>query len=229
MKLKLASRIIIVIGVLNATFFIPVKSSLAQSFELAGTYATSDANFYKNTPGVSFAYSHHFKKQFVFIELKTSKNGNNTFASFDHNIFDSYDIKSINGCFSTSSVNVGAAQKIVTSDCLEFSVGADAGLNYYKQDYEITSIGLDKERNEIIHFNTRNETEKRKNKFGIGAFIDMELKRIVFDDLSIFSRLNIYHSDYIDKPVERDDVPKTSKINSVSFRIGLKYRISSDK
>lgn len=229
MKLKLARKYLIVICVFNTIFFISKKNSLAQSIELAGTYTTSDVSFYKNTPGISFAYAHHFKKQFVFVELGTAKNGNNTFASFDHNIFDSYDIKSINGCFSTSSVNVGAAQKIVTSDCLEFSVGADAGLNYYKQDYEITSIGLDKERNKILHFNTRNETEKRKNKFGIGAFIDMELKSIVFDDLSIFSRLNIYHSDYIDKPVERDDVPKTSKINSVSFRVGIKYRISSDK
>ena len=222
-------KVSLILPLIVSIFFISINDSLAQSFELAGTYTTSDASFYKNTPGISFAYAHHFKKQFVFVELGTAKNGNNTFASFYHNIFDSYDIKSINGCFSTSNVNVGAAQKIVTSDCLEFSVGADAGLNYYKQDYEITSIGLDKERNEIIHFNTRNETEQRKNKFGIGAFIDMELKRIVFDDLSIFSRLNIYHSEYGDKHALRDDVPKTSKINSVSFKIGLKYRISSDK
>lgn len=222
-------KTIISITLIFSSFFILLKSSLAQSFELAGTYTTSDANFYKNTPGVSFAYAHHFKKQFVFVELKTAEKSENSFANFDYNIFDSYDIKSVNGSFSTSSVNVGVAQKIVTSDCLEFSVGADAGLNYYKQNNEYISIGLDKERNEIIYFNTSNEIEKRKNKFGIGAFIDMELKNIFFDNLSVFSRLNIYHSDYIDKPIIRDDVPKTSNINSVSFRIGVKYRIPKTK
>ncbi len=229
MKLKLTRKFIIVICVLIAILFISVKNSLAQSIELAGTYTTSDANFYKNTPGISFAYAYHFKKQFVFIELKAAKKGNNSFTDFYYSIHDYYRIESVNGNFSTSSVNVGAAQKIVTSSCLEFSVGADVGLNYYKQDNETISISLDKERNEILYFNTSNEIEKRKNKFGIGAFIDMELKRIFFDDLSIFSRLNIYHSDYIDKPVERDDVPKTSNINNVSFRIGLKYRISFAK
>ena len=81
--------------------------------------------------------------------MKTSKKNNNSFADFYYNIFETYDIKSGNGSFSASSVNIGAAQKIVTTDCLEFSVGADAGLNYYQQDNEITSIGLDKERNEI--------------------------------------------------------------------------------
>lgn len=218
-------KAIITFTLVVSSFFILVKSSRAQSFELAGTYTTSDALFYKNTPGVSFAYAHHFRKQFVFVEMKTSKKNNNSFADFYYNIFETYDIKSGNGSFSASSVNIGAAQKIVTTDCLEFSVGADAGLNYYQQDNEITSIGLDKERNEIIYFNTESEIEKRKNKFGIGAFIDMELKNVFFDNLSVFSRLNIYHSDYIDEPIIRNDVPKTSNINSVSFRIGVKYRI----
>ena len=63
----------------------------------------------------------------------------------------------------------------------------------------------------------------------MGAFIDMELKNIFFENLSVFSRLNIYHSEYGEKHVIRDDVPKTSKINSVSFRIGVKYRIPSGK
>ncbi len=229
MKLKLTRKFIIVICVLIAILFISKKNSLAQSVELAGTYTTSDANFYKNTPGVSFAYAYHFKKQFVFVELKTAKKENNSFADFYYDALDAFKINTVNGSFSTSSVNLGAAQKIVTSNCLEFSVGVDAGLNYYQQNNEVTAIGLDKERNEIIYFHTETETEKRKNKFGIGAFIDIELKRIIFDNLSIFSRLNIYHSDYIDKPIIRDDVPKTSNINNVSFRIGLKYRISFAK
>ena len=210
-------------------FFILVKSSLAQSFELAGTYTTSDANFYKNTPGISFAYSHHFKRQFVFVELKTAQKNNISFSDFYHDITGYYIIESVNGSFSTSSVNIGAAQKIVTSDCLEFSVGAEAGLNNYKPDLEITSVTLDRERNEISYFNTGSESEKRKNKFGIGAFIDMELKNVFFNNLSVFSRLNIYHSDYIDKPIIRDDVPETLNINSVSFRIGVKYRIPKAK
>jgi hypothetical protein len=222
-------KVIITLILILSFFFVSKKTSFAQSIELAGTYTTSDANFYKNTPGVSFAYSHHFKKQFVFVEFKAAKKGNNSFTSFDYTVSEYYRIVSTQGSFSTSSVNVGAAQKIVTSNCLDFSVGADAGLNYYKQDNEVISIGLDKERNEIIYFNTSNETEKRKNKFGIGAFIDIELKRIFFDNLSIFSKLNIYHSDYIDKPVLRNDVPKTSSINSISFRIGIKYRIPTTK
>ncbi len=222
-------KITISLALIFSLFFISKKNCLAQSFELAGTYTTSDANFFKNTLGISFAYAHHFKKQFVFVELKTAKKGNNSFTSFDYTTSEFYRIVSVNGSFSTSSVNIGAAQKLFTSDCLEFSVGADSGLNYYQQDNVVTFIGLDKERNEIIYFYNESETEKRKNKFGIGAFIDMELKRIFFDNLSIFSRLNIYHSDYIDKPIIRDDVPKTSKINSVSFRIGIKYRIPSAK
>lgn len=212
-----------------SSFLFSIKNSFAQSFELAGTYTTSDANFYKNTPGVSFAYSHHFRRQFVFVELKTAKKGINSFADFYYDALDAYDIKTVNGSFSTSGVNIGAALKIVTSDCLEFSVGVDAGLNYYQQDNEITSVGLDKERNEIIYFHTDKETEKRKNKFGIGAFVDMELKNVFFDNLSVFSRLNIYHSDYEGKHYPRMDVPITFNINSISFRVGVKYRIPKAK
>ncbi len=227
MKLKLTRKSVIVICVLNAIFFISKTSSWAQSFELAGTYTTSDADFYKNTAGISFAYSWHFKRQFVFVELQAAQKGNNSFTDFYRDIFGSYIVKSVNGRFSTSSVNIGAAQKLVTSNCLEFSVGAETGLNYYKQDNDYFSIGLDKERNEIIYFNTGEDIEKRKNKLGIGAFIDMELKSIIIDNLSIFSRLNLYHSEYEDKHTLRDDIPKTSFINSVSFRIGVKYRICS--
>ncbi len=228
MKLKLARKYLIVICVFNAIFFISIKNSLAQSIELAGTYTTSDVDFYKNTPGISFAYSYHLKRQFVFVELKTSKKANNSFTSLYHNISDYHTIKSVNGSFSASSVDIGLAQKIITSNCLEFSVGVDAGLNYYKQDNEYISIGLNKDRNEILYFNNENEIVKRKNKFGIGAFIDMELKRIIFDDLSIFSRLNIYHSDYA-KPIVLNNTYQTSYVNRISFRLGLKYRIPSAK
>jgi hypothetical protein len=222
-------KVIITLILTFSLFQISKKKCLAQSIELAGTYTTSDANFYKNAPGISSAYAYHFKKQFVFIEFKTSKKGNNSFSSFDYTVSEYYRIESAQGDFSTLSVNVGAAQKLVTSNCLEFSVGADVGLNYYKQDNEYISIGLDKKRNDILYFNSSNEIEKRKNKFGIGAFIDMELKGIIFDELSIFSRLNIYHSEYGDKHALRDDVPKTSKINNVSFRVGVKYRITFAK
>jgi|JFJP01.2.fsa_nt_gi hypothetical protein len=222
-------KVIITLILILSFFFVSKKTSFAQSIELAGTYTTSDANFYKNTPGVSFAYSHHFKKQFVFVELKTSKKDDASFATFYNDITGYYIIQSVNGSFSISSVNIGAAQKIVASDCLEFSVGADAGLNYYKPDFEITSVGLDKERNEITSFNTSVESEKRKNKFGIGAFIDMELKNIFFENLSVFSRLNIYHISYNEPLVRGGGSFMAVDINSIGFRVGVKYRIPKAK
>lgn len=220
----------IIILVINFSLLVfSIKNSLAQSFELAGTYTTSDANFYKNTPGISFAYSHHFKRQFVFVELKTAQKNNISFSDFYHDITGYYIIESVNGSFSTSSVNIGAAQKIVTSDCLEFSVGAEAGLNNYKPDLEITSVTLDRERNEISYFNTGSESEKRKNKFGIGAFIDMELKNVFFENLSVFSRLDIYHISY-NEPLQRGGGSFMAvDINSIGFRVGVKYRIPKAK
>ncbi len=226
-KKGISMKMIISLALIISSFLFSKEDCMAQSIELSGTYFTSDVNFYKNTPGISFAYTYHFKRQFVFVELNTSRKDNNSFTDFDHNVFDEYIINSANGSFSTSSANVGVAQKIVTSSCFEFSVGADAGLNYYKQNNEYISFNLDQERNEILYFNSRNEVEKRKNKFGYGAFIDMELKGILLKNLSIFSRLNIYHSGYIDKPVIRDDVKKTFNINSTGYRIGLRYRIQS--
>ena len=223
-------KVILTLLLTFSFFFVLVKNSLAQSFEVAGTYTTSDANFYKNTPGVSFAYAYHFKKQFVFVEFKTSKKNESSFATFHEDIFGTYIIKSYEGGFSASSVNIGAAQKIVISRCLEFSAGADVGLNYYQPDLEITYIGLDKERNEIAFYDAWRERVARKNKFGIGAFIDMELKNMFFDGFSVFSRLNVYHSEYMKFNGERGvEFFMPFAINNVSFRLGVKYRISKAK
>ena len=230
MRKKIISlKAVFVLTLISSSFFISGKNCLAQSFELAGTYSNSDAGFYKNTPGISVAYSWHFKKQFVFVELTTLKKEDNSFTEFNHLIYDTYRIKTTTGSFSTSSVNVGVAQKLLTSNCLEFSVGAEAGLNYYKQDNEFKTIELNNDVNEVIYYDNGNEIEKRKNKVGFGAFIDMELKEIIFKNISIFSRINIYHSDYIDGPIEYGGPPKTRKINSLSYRIGLRYRIQSVK
>ena len=203
----------------------------AQSIDVAATMTTADANFYKNVPGLSLSYSYDLKKQFIFIELNAAHNNKFDYAEYYKPIqdwySDSYYIHLKKGSFSTAGVNLGIAQKLIASECFSFSVGIKGGLNYYKVENEVQYLSFHTEYNGTLKSNS--EIEKRKNKPGIGFLVDMELKQFIMNNLSLFSRLDGYHSGYIDRPVPRDNVPKTFNINSIGFRIGLKLRINGNE
>jgi hypothetical protein len=57
----------------------------------------------------------------------------------------------------------------------------------------------------------------------------MELKNIFFENLSVFSRLNIYHISYNEPLVRGGGSFMAVDINSIGFRVGVKYRIPKAK
>ena len=74
-------------------------------------------------------------------------------------------------------------------------------------------------------YSPETENEIRKYKPGIGILLDMELKRVIIHNLSLFSRFGFYHSGYSNKNVVLDDIAKTHTVNSYGFKMGLKLKI----
>jgi hypothetical protein len=209
----------------SISFLFWMSITSAQSLELSGTFTSSDARFYKNTPGLSLAYSHHLKKQFIFIEVRASQKKQNSYSEISRYLWtDTYDIKLFEGDFYHASARLGIAQKLITSEYFDFSIGLVTGLNYYKNDNEVRYLGFDTRL--IGSVADGHETDIRIGRFGYGAIIDMELKRILIDNLSLFARLDLYQSSYTPGPYPRGGDGVTSTINSICFGIGLKYRFN---
>jgi hypothetical protein len=207
-------------------FISTIGKASSQSIELAGTITTTYENLFRNLPGVSAAYSYHLKKQFFFLEFQTAQRNNYENSEVIRTIHADvpYYAKITDGSFQYSSMNLGVAQKLITRESFDFSIGLRGGLNYYRMNaqtrflsfYTFQTGTIDDERID----------DKRNHKPGIGLFLDMELKQIVFSNLSLFSRVDFYHSDYSDKPIVHESMPKINNLNMLGFRLGVKYRFS---
>ncbi len=217
-KLKCGFVLVLILIVGNAS---------SQSFEFAGTLTTTNENLFRNLPGISIGYTHHLKRQFIFIEFQVAQDKEYENTDVERLIFPQvpYNIKVMNGELLYSGFNLGIAQKLIVREGFDLSAGLKGGLNYYRL----------KGNSQYLNFNTiQNGTltdeeinEKRNHKPGIGIFLETDLKQIIFSNLSLFSRAEYYHSGYIDKPVVFDDVPKINNLNMFGFRIGLRYRFDT--
>ncbi len=218
MKVKIS----LILPVLLLFVFLDVS---AQSIDIAATMTTGNAGFYKNVPGIHIGYTYDLKKQFIFIEANMSRKSNNDYAEYSRYLTseESYLIQLKNGSFSTAGINLGIAQKIVASEWFNFSAGVKGGLNYYQLENDVQYLNFHAGQNGT--YSTETEKEIRKNKPGIGILLDMELKRVIINKLSLFSRIDLYHSGYSNKHVVLDDIVKTHTITSFGFKMGLKLKI----
>ena len=124
--------------------FITLYDVSAQSIDIAATMTTGNAGFYKNVPGINIGYTYDLKKQFIFMEVNASRKSNNDYAEYSRYLTsgESYLIQLKNGSFSTAGINLGIAQKIIASECFNFSAGVKAGLNYYKLENDVQNLNF---------------------------------------------------------------------------------------
>jgi hypothetical protein len=194
----------------------------AQTIEIGVTYTSSNANFYKNIPGLNIGFAYHLKNQYFFSGITTSFK-NNSFSEISSNLSAGrgYIMRKVDGNILANSLKLGIVQKLKNSKYICISAGGYACLNYFKFDdnihyfnYESGIIGYD-------HFSSRDDFEK--NKVGFGCLIDLELKQVIFDNTSLFSRFNS-EIIYYDGNIEGLSFINPS-IASVCFMLGIKINL----
>lgn len=199
----------------------------AQSLEFGANFASSNRNYYKNVFGGNLGYLQHFKKQFVFVQYKYAFK-NNSYSNFSGGLYyGEYDAQKADGTVINQSIKLGLAQKLINTSEVCFSLGASGSLNFLTFDEEIISIAFSENRDGLLF--KYNKKDSFKNRFGIGAFIDMELKQILFNRLSLFSRVE---ADYVrlvpTKHIQRGLSFLKVDYSSVEFMLGIRFDLKKE-
>jgi hypothetical protein len=194
----------------------------SQTLELAANYTTSSAIFYKNCLGINIGFIYQLKNQYLFTELETSQK-NNSYSEIEPSIASSdlYFIEKVTGKILINKFKLGIAQKVMNSDKVCISLGGYASLNYFKIDTNIEFLGFSTTREGTIFFDT--EDEFLKNKFGFGGLIDLDIKQFLFENMSLFSRIEVAHTKF--KPDVRGLSFTTFDFNYIGFALGLRINL----
>ena len=200
----------------------------AQKIEIGASYLSSADRFYKNVPGLNFRYTYSFKKQYLFSELNTSEKKNSYTVSgpIGYSAVESYFNRNVNGKLHTNSIRLGVAQILKNTDQVSLSLGGFVSLNYLKFDETIVDYDFINGREVSIWYSSNNEFIK--NKPGFGAFLDMEIKQILFHNTSLFSRVGTH---YINLGyVENQQIGLGVQINSImvnlEFVFGIRFNLN---
>ena len=110
---------------------------------------------------------------------------------------------------------------VVTLLSLVITLGGFVRLNYLFRNEEITSLYFDTVHPGIIENSTLEEWNS--NKFGYGFLLDIEVKQILLDQLSLFSRIEVAHTN--NDPIVRGISFEVFSYNSISFSLGVKYNL----
>ena len=161
----------------------------AQSIEISGFFSSSNAKFYQNVPGLKISYTQHFNMRYLFAGISSSFKMNSYSeiggdpSGVVHNI-----MRDVEGKLFVNSISLGIARNLFNKQENRLSIGGYASLNYFKFNderhyflYESGAIGYD-------YVSTYSELIK--NKLGLGCFLEIELKSILFDNTSLFTRMN---------------------------------------
>ncbi len=197
----------------------------AQKIGLGVNYTSSNAYFLKNVPGVGIFYEHQIQKNFLFIDFNAAyKNNAYTELAGGGTELNSYLIIDATGTLFLGSMNLGFARNLISSESYSISLGGFIGLNYLFRNENKTYLNFD-----TVHpGRVTNSTFERwnSNKFGFGLLLDMEIKQIIIDQLSLFSRIEVAHTN--NDPVVRGLSFEVFSYNSISFSLGLKYNLKKN-
>ncbi len=207
-------------------FFVS-SSAFSQSLELGANFASSNENYYKNVLGGNIAYIQHFKKQFVFVQYKYAFK-NNSYSNFSGGLsLGEYNVRKADGTAVNHSIKLGLAQKLINTSEVCLSLGASGSLNYLTFDEDIIRIAFSENRDGLLY--KYNKKESFKNRIGIGAFIDMELKQILFKRLSMFSRVEAGHVSLVTtKHIQRGLSFSKIDYSNVEFMLGLRFSLKNE-
>lgn len=197
----------------------------AQKIGIGANYTSSSAYFLKNVPGAGIFYEHQIRKNFLFVDFNAAfKNNAYTEAADDGTGLNSYIINDATGTLFLGRIKLGIARNLFSSESYCVSLGGYIGLNYLHRNENIASLYFDAIHPGIVNQSTLDEWNS--NKFGFGILLDYEIKQIFVDQLSLFSRIEVGHTN--NDPVVRGLSFEVFSYNSISFSLGIKYNLKKN-
>jgi hypothetical protein len=198
----------------------------AQIIELGGNFSTSNQAFYKNAYGVNIGYVQEFKKQYIFVQYSNGFK-NNTYSQVSRNMIEwtdeNYDILKSDGTLSINRVKLGLAQKLISNNQYCISLGIVTSLNYAKFDESHVYIAFrESYPGTLFH---EEKVEEFKNRFGYGAFLDMELKQVLSKRISLFSRIEVEDIELMGKNRPIGIPFQKIGYTSLEFMLGVRYNL----
>lgn len=140
--------------------------------------------------------------------------------------FDEYYIRKADGTVVNQSIQLGLGQKLINTSEVCLSIGASGSLNYLTFNEDIISIAFSENRDGLLH--KYNKKESFNNRLGFGGFVDMELKQILFNRLSLFSRVEANNVSLVPtKHIQRGLPFLKVDYSSVEFMLGIRFNLKT--
>ncbi len=221
-------------NLLTILFAISYCSLTGQSFELSGLFTTTEINDFKNAFGYDLGYglknhnqnriSFHFThclKDALYNDINVDKESNGP-------QFPEYYFYKINSKNQRLGLHINFCHNLIEND--NSSLGIGSGLSYYYFFYD--------RKTELTHYRpypdnfirqtVSESTYNKNNRIGLDIFIEFEIKSVVVERISLFSRINAGLITYGTFAHEMGgwDYPWLTKWLTVNF--GLRYNLKHE-
>ena len=195
------------------------QSISAQNISLGATYTNSDAYFLKSLPGMTVGYDQQIWRMYFFLYGYATKR-DYTYAEYSSPYIS---MQSGYGEVFKGNVNTGVAIYVLRSEHYSISIGTYLGLNYVHRKEITTHLQADEYGWSRMHRDTMDYWYK--NRWGYGVFLDMEIKQFMFEQMGLFTRIEMGYTRLMDGSMIRGVPFLVYGYNSISFSIGLKYNL----
>lgn len=217
---------------MKSIFIVPIFllasiHSFAQTIEVGSSYTSGNAVFYKNLPGFGLGFNYNFKNQYLFFRHAFSfKNSSYMDLENDEVVGMGYVLYKTNGKLFANSLRLGFGQNILNSKYCRISLGVYGSLNYFRFNETSNNMGFNID---TIWYNDKIKYNKSvNNKPGIGGLIDFEIKNVLFENTSVFTRISGDIIQYDGLKIHGYPF-LTPRITDLSYQLGIKINLKNKK
>jgi hypothetical protein len=192
----------------------------SQNISLGATYTNTSAYFLKSVPGITLGYDHQIWRFSLFANAYAGKKHH---SYSEAGVAPGYSMQIGYGEIFKGNLNLGIALNALSSDHYRISFGAFLGLNYLRRQENIKQIYFDPRSEGNVYNDTIDEWYK--NRLGWGVSLEVELKQVIIERLSLLTRIEAGQTSLEDGDMPRGISFLVWGYNSFTFSFGLKYSL----
>ncbi len=191
----------------------------SQRISVGASYFNTDAFFLKSIPGVTLGYEHQISKFNIFGNAHA---GIRDYAYTESSGFVNHIIQTGSGEVFKGGINLGASYNMISSEHYQISVGSYLGINYIQrvEDCRLIAYEID----HPVDLSYKSIDEWHLNRLGWGVSVDVEVKHVLLDQLSVFTRIEAGQTRLKDEIAS--GIPfEVNGYNGITFSWGVKYNL----
>ena len=208
-----------------AFFFVIITTTASlhsQNFQVFGNYSGSNYKKFQDNFGYGLGYQYNIKsKSKIGINLQyslCSLHYDEIYPSLADGV--STFIEKVHPQNERITLKLNYVLKLINNSHSSLFIGPEIGLNYFFLDETIQRY-----ENERLEAGNYKNEYSRKNKFGYGLMIELEIKEIIMESISIYTSVHPEITSFEKPDIEGSRLP--SSIRWINMNLGIRYKMKN--